>query len=754
VKPRHRQHIAAFWFVVLLSVVSALPAAAQRYTVTGIVIDARGAVLPGVHVYLEGTSVGTITDREGRFAIALRAGTYTMVCSAVGFAAIRRPVVVEGDVDLRFVLEEAIIGAGEVVVTAARRPQLAREVPSSLEVLPASLLETRNVVELQDALQSVSGLQVQGNQIVIRGTSGFAYNTGSRVLMLVDGMPMLSPETDGLPLDALPPTQIHQIEVLKGPGSALYGSGALGGVVNVITRGAPEERQFAYRTFVGAYQPTIHDEWSERWPPSASWRAFAGAAVSLAGRLNARSAGWASVDYRDDPGFRHFSSTRQLQAFGKLMVDGGGALELDIFGGFLARKRNSYFFWNGIDDALNPGSIQLSGSSTPSGTNDNVTNHVMLLPQIRVSDDRSLLTVRARLFGTMIRPIEDDGTVRSAADGTVGARFGGEAQWQRFFRNNLQLIAGAAIDANATRSSFYRTDEGRQLGKQPELGLYAQAEGRPHPRVPTVLGIRFDWFRISSTESASRLSPKFSLGYDVRPGLSARLSTGLGFRVPSLAERYTDDQGFFPIFRNPFIRPETSASVEAGLRGWFRARRSLSFDWDIAFFAHTLRNMIEPRFVRTEVQGATRLGFQFVNLDGGRVAGAEVTASLGHPAGHALRAGYTHLRSEDRSTGLALPFRPTHLAVVGADLVWRNGELGVDYRFGSRPKVIDTDFARFVPDADILVATRVVDVTIGYRFGALVARVIVRNATNYQYLERPALLAPPRQFIVQVAGAL
>jgi iron complex outermembrane receptor protein len=88
------------------------------------------------------------------------------------------------------------------------------------------------------------------------------------------------------------------------------------------------------------------------------------------------------------------------------------------------------------------------------------------------------------------------------------------------------------------------------------------------------------------------------------------------------------------------------------------------------------------------------------------------------------------------------------------DLVLRSVNLGIDYRFGSRPEVIDSDFARFVPDADVLVATRVVDVSIGYSFGPVVARAIVRNATNYHYLERPALLAPPRQFLVQVAGAL
>lgn len=743
-------------FVSIITLAAALAfattAVGQRYTLSGTVVDVSGSGLAGIHVFAAGTTLGTITDPDGGYSMRVRSGRHVMVASAVGYTAARDTIDVAGDRELHFVLHEAILNSAEVVVTAARRPQLAREVPASLEVVPASLLDSRNVQGIDGALQTVSGVQVQGNQIIVRGTSGFAYNTGSRVLMLVDGMPMLSPDTDGLPLDGLPPTQIRQIEVLKGPGSALYGSGALGGVINVITKDVSEERRIAFRTYAGAYQPTVHKIWSDRWKPASSWRPFGGVAGVVSGSTGSRTSGWLSVDFREDQGFRRLSSLRQLQSFGKLAVRGEGR-DFSLLAGFLARKRNTYLFWNGLDDALNPGTVQLSANAPPSGTNDTVVNQLTLLPSLRLTPGRSIWAFRGRLFGTAIRPIDDNGRMKSLSDGTFGARFGGEAQWQRIVGNGHQLIAGAALDANATRSSFYENDSGGQAGRQPELGLYGQWESRMTPHLSTVAGFRFDWFRISSSETASRLSPKLSIGYDLGEGITARLSGGLGFRVPSLAERYTDDQSFFPIFRNPFLVPETSASAELGLRGLASGGR-MSVDWDVAGFVHRLDNLIEPRFVRASTAGGDRLGFQFVNLSGGRVAGIEATVVVLDASGHRMRAGYTFLHSRDADTGLALPFRPTHLFVAGADVEVPGLNVGVDYRFASRPSVVDTDFARFVPDADVIVRTSVLDLSVGYSIGPVWARLIVKNAANYHYLERPALLAAPRRLVLQVSAIL
>src|SRR5690606_29272630 len=117
--------------LLLIALFGITPAAAQRSLVGGFVVDENGIGIPGAHVYFEDKLIGTMADREGCFAVELRPGAYTFVSSAVGYQTHRRPLPVAEGHGLRIVLEEAIIDAGEVVVTAARRPQLAREVPSS-----------------------------------------------------------------------------------------------------------------------------------------------------------------------------------------------------------------------------------------------------------------------------------------------------------------------------------------------------------------------------------------------------------------------------------------------------------------------------------------------------------------------------------------------------------------------------------------------------------------------------------------------
>ena len=226
--------------LLLFLILTVAPAArAQTAVVYGTVEDELGHPVPGAHVVLENTTVGAVAAMDGTYTIeSVPPGPQTLVASAVGFRRTTRSVVAEPGARLGvdFVLEEILLESGEVVVTALRRPEVTALVPVSVSVVTNEDLQDRNVLALDDALRYTPGVQMAENQVNIRGSSGFSYNVGSRVLLLVDGVPMLGPETGGVPFDALPLPQVARIEVVKGPGSALYGSGALGGVINVITR--------------------------------------------------------------------------------------------------------------------------------------------------------------------------------------------------------------------------------------------------------------------------------------------------------------------------------------------------------------------------------------------------------------------------------------------------------------------------------------------------------------------------------------
>ncbi len=724
---------------------------AQTGVIRGTVRDAGGGPLPGVNVTLGGTPRGTATDTDGRYRLAhLPPGAYTVAASAVGFRREeRRVTLAPGDtLTVDFTLREIVLRSGEVVVTAARRGQLSSTVPASLTTLTPRELDVRNVVALDDALRFVPGVQVQGNQVNVRGSSGFAYNTGSRVLLLLDGVPLLLPDTDGLPFDALPFARIARVEVLKGPGSALYGSGALGGVINVITKPYPEEPETSVRLFGGAYEPVRYAVWRERWADASRARPFGGAAFSHARRFGEKLGLWVNLAYRADAGYLHFGKLWLFQGYAKVGWRPRPALRLDVLGGMLARKKDNFLFWNGGRDALNPGNLSFDPDAAPAGTNDAFNNQFSLLPTFtHLVGPTFFYTLKARLFAVLIRPIDDaTGRIKPVSDGTLGFRYGGEAQinWQP--RPGRNLTAGISADANATRSSFFVTNDGDELGGQPEGAVFAQWEHAATDRLHLVAGLRFDGYRIDAAETVTKLSPRLSAAYTAGRRLTVRAAFGQGFRVPSLAERFTDNRDFVPIVRNLTLRPETSTSVEVGLRSLVPLSRTSGAQFDLALFWNAYENLIEPKFV------PDMRAFQFVNLTRARIRGLEASVDAGLAGERVkVRLGYTFLDADDLTDRLPLPFRPRHLFIASFDArVAGPFEAGFDFRFADRPERVDSDFTRFVPDADLLVDTRVLDLRLGVRRRGLRAALLVKNALEYYYLERPAYLAPPRHFILQL----
>ena len=433
---------------------------AQPATLQGLVSDEQGIPLIGVNIILTERSIGAATDLDGRFVIdQIPAGTYTVVASAIGFrrAELTMTFAPGQTITQDFALSEIILESSGVTVTASRREQLTSTAPVSLTVMTPRELESRNIFSLDDALRHVSGVQVKGNQISIRGSTGFSYNVGSRVQLLLDGLPLLTPDSDGIPFEALPFAQIERIEVLKGPGSALYGSGALGGVVNVITKDFPDTPETTVRTFAGAYEPVKYDTWLADWSEADQPRPFYGGSFAHAQKLSDKLGFWANVHYRDDVGYLRLNEKQSLLGFTKLGWRPKSTIRFDLLTSWLWRKKDDYLFWNAVWDALNPG-ILPNGNPASS---DNVSSQFGLLPTFtHVVNPNYYYSIKARLFGILLQPLDDDtGKPRSAkTDGTTGFRYGLEYQMNWTPAKNYFLTAGLSLDSNWARSSFFGED--------------------------------------------------------------------------------------------------------------------------------------------------------------------------------------------------------------------------------------------------------------------------------------------------------
>ena len=114
-----------------------------------------------------------------------------------------------------------------IVVSAGRKDQKIEEIPISIEIIKPQLIANKGLSNLAEAVDQSPGVYVMDGQVSIRGGGGYAYGAGSRVLLLWNGIPMLSPDVGDAKWNAVPMEQASQIEILKGASSVLYGSGAL-----------------------------------------------------------------------------------------------------------------------------------------------------------------------------------------------------------------------------------------------------------------------------------------------------------------------------------------------------------------------------------------------------------------------------------------------------------------------------------------------------------------------------------------------
>ena len=217
-------------------------AAQARGVVTGRVTDSLDQPIAGATVRLEGTTYATATDAQGGFAFRrVPAGTHRLWAALLGYQRHTTEVVVapNDSAHVVLVLRAAPIPLEAVIVTAAKRSQLIEEAVTSVAVVEEADISRRAVNTVDEAIDKAPAVQFFSGQINIRGTSGFVQGLGNRVLLLVDGVPVNQGDRGGINWDLLPVDQVERVEVVKGTGSALYGSSALGGVVNLITRELP-----------------------------------------------------------------------------------------------------------------------------------------------------------------------------------------------------------------------------------------------------------------------------------------------------------------------------------------------------------------------------------------------------------------------------------------------------------------------------------------------------------------------------------
>lgn len=219
----------------------------QTAQVSGRITDGD-TPLPYVNVYLEGTTWGTSADADGFYEImGISAGTYRLTATTLGYLPFSQKISIKDkeSKNINISLSPTSEQLDETVVTGTLKPVNRLESPVPVEVYSPTFLKKNPTASVFEALQNVNGVRPQINCNVCN-TGDIHINglEGPYTLVLIDGMPIVSGLGTVYGLSGIPNSLIQQIEIVKGPASSLYGSEAVGGLINIITKNSIEAPDF------------------------------------------------------------------------------------------------------------------------------------------------------------------------------------------------------------------------------------------------------------------------------------------------------------------------------------------------------------------------------------------------------------------------------------------------------------------------------------------------------------------------------
>ncbi|HHS51076.1 MAG TPA: TonB-dependent receptor [candidate division Zixibacteria bacterium] len=732
--------------IISLFLVLALIAFAETtYRVSGKITDEKGKGLPGANIVVVGTGKGASTNLSGEFTISdLPSGTYQFTVSMIGYETTSQDVTLVADQAITFSLLPKAYQSQPVVVTASRTRQRLQDSSVSTSVVEAEQIAERNFLSADEAMRFVGGVSMNDSQISIRNSTGFAYGTGSRVLVMVDGVPISSGDTGEIKWDALPIGQIEQLEVVKSAGSALYGSEAMGGVVNIITRKPDEGATYKISSEFGVWDKPAYEQWE--W--SDKTRTFHRVGIEHTRHIK----DWGlllSLEQKRDDSYVQASNFSRGQVFGKATRKVGESGTLSLMANVAYEDRGTGVEWESQRKAL---------SVDPNKTDDRTwSTKVQVNAQYSGSSKggRQLWSVKAHTnyyswISRLYAGQDSEGNNIDDMHNSISAKTGIDGQLTFVPRDDHRFTTGAEFNVISIDANIFgkRDGFGGAIFVQDEINTF-------NPLVATI-GLRGDVFHVNASdeyhgETYGNINPKIGAVYHITDDIALRSNFGTGYRMPTMSELFTEIKvaGILDVNPNPNLRAEQAYSAEGGF-SWISGSQL----FDFAVFSNWYKDMIEP-------QPDERIGtyVQFKNIQDAHIYGAETSmrwnmgelVEMGGGEGgilHRADFNFSYLftkainttDSEKQGETVYLPYRPEHtLMLITSVNYWKHGSLAIDTRWKSKPLL-------GLYDNDPTVDQRVIDVTNRFTYDRWTLQLKVSNLLNWNYIEIDRNIAPIRRF--------
>lgn len=641
-------------------------ALAQTGQVSGTVFDAKtGEPIAGANVMVKNTFLGASADAEGKFLIKkVPIGTQIMMVSVIGYQVqeIEIEILPRTKQTVQFKMEENVLQAPQVTVTGNRKTQTYLESTVSIDVVDYKEIEERNAYSMEDVLNYKVGVSTINGQLSIRGSQGYTTGSGSRVLVLVDGVPMLSGDAGGINWDLIPVNQIESVEILKGSGSALYGANAMGGVVNIRTKEAGLKNKFGVQMSGGFYSQPYYEQWQFQDGRRKFVKSSFGRSQSF-GKHNFL----VSVDHLKTEGMTEAGWENRLNLIGKGKFNFTDNANLTIYGNY---KTGDHGFAATWDDAREPFAVSEDAKDDIVFSQNGYANaNFNFTPSAKTH-----FNAKAYAYKTFWRTNWHEW---DEPDSSRSGKYGGDLQFDSILGKHSFTLGSSAIYSEVKSAIFDNHSSW-------DYAAFLQNDFELSERIHLSIGGRFDCHEVDDGDAEQKFIPKLGIVWQPYPITSLRASWGKGFRGASVAEMFTSTQVLFLEVRpNPELVSETSTSYEMGLSHILPGMVFVN----AAIFRNDYTNMIEPLLVAdsTEAGNIEKVYIKFQNFYQARIDGFEIDFRIPWVADKVTQQfAYTFLNSQDLEKDEPLAYRNKHNFFTIVDMNGEKWKLGLEWRFLSR----------------------------------------------------------------------
>jgi outer membrane receptor for ferrienterochelin and colicins len=516
------------FLTVFLSIISQL-ASAQTRTLTGSILDAETREpLPYTNIIIEGTVTGATTDEQGRFALALPSDSPASGNLVVSFVGYKSDTLRFSSAQSTYnILLHPDFGAlKEVMVVSGTMKEVSKmDSPIPVEIYTPALFLKNPSPSIFESLTMVNGVQPQLNcNVCNTGDIHINGMEGPYTMVLIDGMPIVSSLSTVYGLSGIPNSMVKRIEVVKGPASTLYGSEAVGGLINIITRDpltAPRLKADVSATSFGEYNLDLSTKWNINDTHSLLGINY----FNFLSKIDRNKDNFTDLTLQNR--FSVFNKWDFHRPSGKAPTIAVRYIYEDRWGGELQWSKE------------HRGSDQVYGESIYTNRVEVIGSYPLPLATENISVD---LSYNYHLQDSYY------GSKKFLAEQQVAF---GQIRWDKKIKNH-DLLVGMPVrivyyDDNTVGTSS------PENGNEPMLtwlpGLFIQDEIAFSKQLSVLTGFRYDHHNRHGNIYSPRLSFKFS----PNANNTVRLSGGNGFRVVNL---FTEDHAALTGAREVVIRNE------------------------------------------------------------------------------------------------------------------------------------------------------------------------------------------------------